>query len=594
MCGIAGVVGRDGSPELTGRVEQMRLALRHRGPDDSGTWLAPGKNAAFAHTRLSVLDRSAAGHQPMSLPDGRYTITYNGEIYNFPALRQRLADAGVEFHSQSDTEVILRMYEAHGPACLEQLRGMFALAIWDNKEQTCFLARDRFGVKQLYYQYDNGSVAFASELRALAVAVPRQLNRQAVFQFFLSGSVPEPLTLVDGLQALEAGHYLLWRDGQVDIRQYWQVEFSRAEVAPDPAALTRAALIDSVKHHFVSDVPVGVLLSGGVDSTAILALARISQPGELHTFTLTFPGTPMDEGPTARRTAALFGTIHHECAVDGRTARQILRDFLEAVDQPSIDGFNIFAACRLAKAHGAKVILSGLGGDELFGGYPSFREVPRLLKWGLLARRGGPLSAGVLSLAGRVGGPKWRRLADLIDLPPDLESAYGVFRGIFSRSEARVLAQHYSGESGPMDVRAQAREGASTPLDHISQLELTRYTRNQLLRDADVMSMASGVELRVPFLDCEVFDTLAHVPAEQRLAEGKALLLSAVPEIPSWVAGQTKRGFLFPFQHWLDEEWAGDMGAPVDQKVVAMDTWFQQWSVMAFESWLHRLGPENG
>lgn len=594
MCGIAGVVRRDGSPELLGLVEQMRLALHHRGPDDSGTWLASGENAAFAHTRLSVLDPTAAGHQPMSLPGGRYTITYNGEIYNFAALRQRLANDGVEFHSHSDTEVILRMYEAYGPACVAQLRGMFALAIWDNYEETCFLVRDRFGVKPLYFQHDNGALTFASELRALAVAVRRRLDRQAVFQYFLSGSVPEPLTLIDGLRALEAGHYLLWRDGQVEIRQYWRVEFPRVEVAPDPAAATRRALIDSVQHHFVSDVPVGVLLSGGVDSTAILALARVSQPGELHTFTLTFPGTPMDEGPEARRTAALFGTTHHECAVDAHTARQILGDFLEAADQPSIDGFNTFAACRLAKEHGAKVILSGLGGDELFGGYPSFRAVPRLLKWGRLARRGGPLSSGALWLAGMVGGPRWRRLQDLIDQPADLESAYGVFRGIFSRSEARELVRHYSGGSFAPGVQPQHLGTAPTLLDEVSRLELTRYTRNQLLRDADVMSMASGVELRVPFLDSEVFDTVAQVPADQRLAEGKVLLLRAVPEIPAWVACQTKRGFLFPFQHWLDGEWAGYMGAPAHQKVVPMDTWFKQWSVMAFENWLRRLSVPNG
>ncbi len=599
MCGIAGFARRATATDLCHPLERMHQAIGHRGPDDRGVWRSPGGHALYAHTRLSILDPSSAGHQPMQIEDGRYTITYNGEIFNFAALRESLLTSGVVFRSNSDTEVLLRLYQRHGPSFVERLRGMFAFAIWDDHERTCFLARDRFGIKPLYYHESGGVLTFASEVRALLASgmIPSTLDPQGVFEYFRTGSVPEPLSLIKGVRALEAGHHMTWRDGDASLVRYWDVQFPDDDPVGDPVAATRAALIDSVRHHFVSDVPVGVFLSGGMDSTAIVALATQTQPARLRTFSLTFPGSELDEGPDARRSAAHFGTDHHEWAVDATTARALVGDFMAAADQPSIDGFNTFTVSRLASQQGTKVVLSGLGGDELFGGYPSFREVPRLAKWGHRARLAGPIGSAAAWIAGEVGGARLRRAHDLLMPTADLENAYSVFRGIYTRGEALALTEHYAGGSDA--VVAHMSSGASsdpTPEDTISRLELTRYMRNQLLRDTDVMSMAWGVELRVPFLDSQLFATLSRIPAGQRLQPGKRLLALAVPEVPEWVAKRPKRGFMFPMQQWFENDWAGEFGdldKSVAARMVPMDTWYRKWSVLAFEQWLQLRTPQH-
>src|SRR4030095_2116709 len=422
VCGIAGILRDAASATAANRVERMHTAIAHRGPDDRGVWQSPGGHAAYAHTRLSIIDLSPAGHQPMAIAAGRFTITYNGEIYNFAELRRSLTSAGATFRSNSDTEVILRLYELEGPACVERLRGMFAFAIWDQRERTCFLARDRFGIKPLYYHEAGGVLTFASEVRALvASGVSTNLDPQATYEYFRSGSVPEPLTLFRGVRALEAGQYMIWRAGQVTTRQYWDINFDFEDAAAEPVQATRTALLDSVAHHFVSDVPVGVFLSGGMDSTAIVALARAVQPEKLRTFSITFPGSPLDEGPQARRTAEHFATQHHEWAIDATTARPLFDEFLSAADQPSIDGFNTYTVSRLAGRQGVKVVLSGLGGDEIFGGYPSFQEVTRLARVGLWVARAGPAARGALRVAGAIAGSRVRRLSDLVARRPSLE-----------------------------------------------------------------------------------------------------------------------------------------------------------------------------
>ncbi|HJU44952.1 MAG TPA: asparagine synthase (glutamine-hydrolyzing) [Vicinamibacterales bacterium] len=587
MCGIAGSVARDPQGAFRPALTRMHEAIAHRGPDDRGTWCSPDRHAAFLHTRLSIIDPSDAGHQPMAIADGRFTITYNGEIYNYAALRAELMKHGIQFRSTSDTEVILRLYESEGPACVEKLRGMFAFAIWDAHQQLCFMARDRFGIKPLYYAEVGGALVFASEIRAmLAAGITADVDSAAAYHYFRSGSVPEPLTLIRGVRALEAGHHLTWRHGAVTTRRYWNVSFPESSSAHDPIASTRAALIDSVEHHFVSDVPVGVFLSGGIDSTAIVALARLHRAGELRTFSLVFPGSPLDEGPVARATAAHFGTSHHEWAVNGATASSLFEEFLDAADQPSIDGFNVFLVSRLARRHHTKVVLSGLGGDELFGGYPSFRQVPRLAS---VARSMGPLGRSAARVLTRIGGSRWRRLDDLLTAPPTLESAYDVFRGIYTRAEARALTAHYVGGAASFDDMPARSRGTGASANRISELELTRYMRNQLLRDADAMSMASGVELRVPFIDARLFDAVSQLPAHQRVQAGKALLCRAVPEIPEWVANRPKRGFMLPFEQWFGADLAGAIGRLRPPQGVSTDTWYRKWSLLAFERWMQRV-----
>lgn len=591
MCGIAGTLtaapaaSADAAP-----VRAMLAALRHRGPDDEGAWTSPSRHAAFAHTRLAILDLTRAGHQPMSTPDGRYTVTFNGEILNFQSLRQSLERGGVRFQTRCDTEVILRAYEASGPACFASFRGMFALAIWDEADKSCVLARDRFGIKPLYYHHQHGRLTFASEVKALTASglVPRAFDPDGLFGFFLTGTVPEPSTLLAGVRCLEAGTYAVWKNGTLASQSYWDLKFESA-AAGDPTAAARAALLDSVNHHFISDAPVGVYLSGGIDSTVLVALASQDRQRELHTFSLAFPGWDSDEGPIAKRTASHFRTRHTEWPIDGATAMELFRGFLEKCDQPSIDGLNTFAASRLARQHGMKVVLSGLGGDELFGGYKSFDEVPRLSALNRGLSYAGPLRTAVGGGLQRVAGdPRLRRLGDVLTQAPTLANAYTTFRGVFTRAEAATLVRHYTGTE-PAAAPGED-EGAQDPTlrDAISRLELTRYMRNQPLRDSDTMSMAWGLELRVPFLDGPLVDTLSRIPAGVRLQPGKRFLLQAVPEVPEWVAAQPKRGFMFPFDRWLAEEWRPVFADIERSSPVPLETWYRKWCVFVLQHWRDR------
>ncbi len=406
MCGIAGIISKaDARGRLATLLPGLQTELRHRGPDDQGVHVSPDGRAGLVSTRLAILDLTAAGHQPMLTTDGRYAIVFNGEIYNFRALAASLEQKGVVLRSHSDTEVVLALYRLLGVDCVRELRGMFAFAIWDDAEKTCFLARDPLGIKPLYYNVEaGGALAFASELRALRRTglVGSDLDPVALGAFFRQGSVPEPLTLLRGARSLEAGHWLRWRDGNLESRSYWSLPFGNGDASAPPlgahedTAAVRAALIDSLEHHFVSDVPVGLFLSGGIDSTALLALSRSLGHNALSTYSLSFDDAAFDEGELARRTAEHFGSRHTDHRLTGMEAKGLFADFLNRLDQPSVDGFNTFAVSRVAHEHGAKVVLSGLGGDEIFGGYPSFTRVPSLLRLGRFPAplrrcpRGGP------------------------------------------------------------------------------------------------------------------------------------------------------------------------------------------------------------
>jgi asparagine synthase (glutamine-hydrolysing) len=592
MCGISGILTRDADGSEAARVGAMQQALRHRGPDDHGTWQAPSGHATFGNTRLAILDLSRAGHQPMTSADGRLTITFNGAIYNFKELRQMLAQRGIQLRTETDTEVILGAYEAFGEGCVDHLRGMFAFAIWNDRDRSCFLARDRFGIKPFYYQAEGGRLMFASEVRALLATgeVPSELDGDAMFAYFRAGSVQEPRTLLKSVRCLEAGHVATWRNGRLQIRRYWSVSFATAETPAQPVEATHNALIDSVRHHFVSDVPVGILLSGGIDSTSLVALAREAGVGDLRTFTLSIPGFEADESDRARRTAEHFGTRHEEYRVGAMVGRDLFTGFLQAMDQPSIDGLNTFAVAGFTSSHGMKVMLSGLGADEMFGGYPSFANVPRLARWNRTLAAAQPVRTTVANVLRASSDPRHRRVADFLTQRPTLAAAYATYRGIFTRAESRILAERYTGapcaaddEEPPDDARD------ATAQDAVSRLELSRYVRNQLLRDGDVMSMARGVELRTPFLDGGLFDAVARIPAAERLAPGKRLLLDAVPNLPDGVASSPKRCFQFPFDDWLDQEWQ-QLFASIERTCpVPAGKWYRKWCVFVLEHWLRTM-----
>lgn len=598
MCGVAGILGFKYDQDLLEKkIQTMQSSLLHRGPDDSGIYVSNDRRSALAHTRLSILDLSTAGHQPMSTTDGRYTITFNGEIYNFLELRQRLKDEGETFKSHTDTEVILKLYRSRGKDCLKDLRGMFAFAIWDEQAKSCFVARDSLGIKPLYYWYNGSTLVFASELKAvIASGLPQiNLNLDGLYGYLTTGSVPEPYTLIADINCLEAGNWLYWQNGNFTKHQYWQVDFTSQKISiVDAQDKVRQALKESIKYHFISDVPVGIFLSGGIDSTAILALATEIKSSQLSTYSIAFAEAEWNEGVLAKKVANHFGANHTEFQVDAAFAKSILPKFLGSIDQPTIDGFNTFCVSQVAHANGMKVVLSGLGGDEIFGGYKSFQSIPKMVKWGKRLDKIPYLRKTLAYGLQHLGkSSKLKRLSDFLRNSPTFPSAYQSFRGIFSHYEAIAIIQSLTkSDYIYTPKRSGSKDHYMTPADQVSFLELSSYMRNQLLKDSDVMSMRWGLELRVPFVDRTLLESVASIPSHIRLAKSKQLLTQAIPEIPEWIVNRPKRGFAFPFASWMETDFGDyfvNLNAP---KGVSLDSWYRRWSLAILRHWLEQVGLE--
>ncbi len=602
MCGIGGLVGSFTETSLRDKCQKLHKALRHRGPDDQGTHVDVGEQAhvGLVHARLSILDLSPTGHQPMHSLNGRFTIVFNGEIYNFSELRQKLIEDGAKLRSTGDTEVILELFARKGEACLDDLAGMFAFAIWDRDRRELFLARDGLGIKPLYVWQSNGQIAFASELRALLATglSSRTLNPQALAGYLLMGSVQEPHTLVEDIEMLPAGSSLTWRDGSSRKNRYWSIDFSASQStkqvgqetanrSSSPVELVREALKETISRHFVSDVPVGIFLSGGIDSTALVSLAKQQGFKQIKTFSIGFNEAKFNEGDLAKRTADHFGTEHHQWCMTPEDGQKLFDSYLGSMDQPSNDGFNSYCVSKFAHEEGMKVVLSGLGGDELFGSYPSFSRIPKMLDLHRKLRMFGPLRSGV-ALALRTIRPTAPqvRLAEFVNSAGDTNAAYQATRGSFGLADTAKLVAHFTGISS-----RSVGEGIVESLpdwnarDQVSYLELTRYMRNQLLRDSDVMSMAWGLELRVPFVDRRLVECLTKIPQSIRLASGKKLLVEAVGDIPNWILEQPKRGFQFPFQEWLagNAAWSSQFNKTLDRCPVQPKAWYQQWMLVVLE-----------
>jgi asparagine synthase (glutamine-hydrolysing) len=391
----------------------------------------------------------------------------------------------------------------------------------------------------------------------------------------------------------------MWKDGRVEQERWWRICFEPvASVSRREAvASLREALVESMRRHFVSDVPVGIFLSGGIDSTALVALARHIGVKDIATFSIGVDDPGLDESSMAARTAAHFQTRHHELRLDAEAGRARFEDFIKHIDQPSIDGFNTFTVSSFAKENGLKVVLSGLGSDELFGGYPSFQAVPSLVR---KARWLG----SILGLAHHTGAMleyrshshRIQRLGAFLQGPLSISRAHSAFRGVFSRRSARLLAARYAGV--PLaefltDLEARTDElEAGNDLDEVSRCELTCYMRNQLLRDSDVMSMAHSLELRVPFVDRKLFEAVSGIPAAIRLQQGKRLLIDAVPELPAWVMDQRKKGFLFPYQQWAQSTWGAVFKETNARLPVRSTTWYQTWCAFMLDQWIESQGAK--
>ena len=565
MCGICGVYNprADDPAALLSAVARMTPCIAHRGPDDEGVWVDRDGRAALGNRRLAIIDLSPAGHQPMSDASGDVVLTYNGEIYNHPALRDELVALGYRFRGHSDTEVILALYLREGAGMLRRLRGMFALALWDGRTRSLLLARDRLGIKPLYYARAGDRWVFASEVRGLRASglLPARVNPAAVAAYLRLGSVPSPMTILNGVLEVPPATALLIRNDRADTRRYWEIPIGETGPRdPETAGLAlRSGLRDAVASHLISDVPVGVFLSGGVDSTAIVSLMRESGHQRVRTFSITFPEAAFNEGGDAARTAAQYETDHTAHEVRGEHLVRDLDRIIESMDQPTVDGVNTYYVSEVTRCSGTIVALSGLGGDELFCGYPSFTLVPKLLGWQqALARTvvGRPLVAAALAA---VPAPRSAKLREALGAPPDVRTAYLGVRGLFTRAELLEVLSAEPLRNAARDLDAGAALGAlapelpDDPVSATGVLELRGYMHNQLLRDTDAMSMAHSLEVRVPFLDHPLVEFAATLPLSLRMNgdRPKWLLTKALGDLLPAVPARQKRGFTFPIGAWL-------------------------------------------
>ncbi|HEX8088883.1 MAG TPA: asparagine synthase (glutamine-hydrolyzing) [Blastocatellia bacterium] len=569
MCGIVGIIG-DRIQDIEARVARMSDAIAHRGPDDAGVEVWPGQ-AAFAHRRLSIIDLSEAGRQPMTTSDGRYSISLNGEIYNYRALKKGLAEEGVEFRSGTDTEVLLCLYKKLGPQCLHLLRGMFAFAIRDGRTGEVFAARDRLGIKPFYYFRGKSLFVFSSEVRALLASglVPRLLDEVSLSSYLSFGAVQEPRTMIQNVRTLPPAHYIIiGAKGEVkEQARYWDLPAVAARVDGAVAvAETRSRLEESIKLHLLADVPLGAFLSSGVDSSSIVALMSEHAGGRVNTFTVCFEERQFDERELAARVAKKWGTCHTEIMLSESEMLASLPEAVAGMDQPTIDAINTWVISRATKQAGITVALSGLGGDEIFGGYPSFARAARMRRYGApmgwlnhAARR------KVAAMATKVMSDslQTQKVASAIYAGCDLLSSYAIMRGLFSKdSRSRLMgleAVAGAGDGGgydiPEETMALIRNGGGEEdvFNQICRYELSLYMANMLLRDTDVMSMASALEVRVPLLDHELVEWVYSLPGSVKAGRRpKQLLIDALgPDLPAEVTGRKKMGFALPFERWV-------------------------------------------
>ncbi len=569
MCGIASIFAYHGDapPVSLDELLAINQAMLRRGPDGAGDWISDDQRIGLSHRRLAIIDTSPDGAQPMAVETAAGAalhITYNGEIYNFRALRDELEATGVRFTSQSDTEVLLRLYERHGPAMVERLRGMFTFALWDASKRGMLLARDPFGIKPLYYADDGRTLRCASQVKALLAGgqVGSAPDPAGHAGFFLFGSVPEPHTLYADIRALPAGH-TLWLDagGGRRLEPFFDIARTLSEAGGDSAPL-RDALLDSVRHHFVSDVPVGVFLSAGRDSAAITGLATECQGAGLKTFTLGFEeyaGTERDEVPLAEQIAAAYGTEHRSERVSRADFDAALPDILQAMDQPTVDGVNTYFVARAAARSGLKVALSGLGGDEMFAGYDTFSQVPKLA--GAVGAIPGHRAVGHLvrvvlgPLIAAVASPKY---AGLLEYGGSLGGAYLLRRGLFMPSELPNLIGPEMAREGWRALRPILRLDATCadiaePENKVRALEMGWYMRNQLLRDADWAGMAHSLEIRTPLVDAELFRGLAPSLGRVGSPDKNAMAQTPATPLPAAVLERAKTGFFVPVEDWMHE-----------------------------------------
>lgn len=600
MCGVAGTVGLD--DRALAAVDAMCRQMHARGPDDNGVEVLDG--AVLGSTRLSIIDPSPSGHQPMLDPDRGTALVYNGMLYNFRELRQELSALGELFRSDCDTEVVLRAYGRWGERCVERFRGMFAFAIWDNRKRRLFLARDRLGIKPLYYAETPTGLVFASQVKALLTGglVAKRLSASALETYLAFGAVSEPQTAIDGVSALSAGHTAVFENGALSTSRYWHPKPEPHDDGDrDEAHVLHELLADSVNEHMVSDAPLGVFLSGGLDSSLLAALAAQSTP-HVRTVSVEFDQPESAENRYARMVAERIGSDHVTVPFSAAELIATLPEAFDAMDQPSFDGINTYIVSRAAAQTGLKVAISGLGADELFDGYGYFRRVALLERARKLPR---PLLR-TLPAVGRLLPMRPDKLAYWSRSRTYPGGAYGLLRTLFLPPDVKSLTR----ANGSLTPASPSLFYPAADLyGQITALDLGHYTQNVLLRDTDAMSMANSLEVRVPYLDHRLVEHALRLPSHVKGHRKQLLARAADGLLPDKILTRPKHGFLVPFERWLRRELVAEVEATLAAPPAALDdvidagaarrvwadyrdgrgTWLRPWSLYALAKWTESL-----
>ncbi|GAC1527250.1 MAG: asparagine synthase (glutamine-hydrolyzing) [Chloroflexota bacterium] len=626
MCGICGFINEDGAPANQAFLQIMADSIRHRGPDDDG-YFTQGP-VGLGMRRLSIIDL-AGGHQPIANEDDTIWIVFNGEMYNFPELRSQLESAGHRFRTHTDTEVVIHAYEEWGLDALKRFNGMYAFALWDGGRRQLVLARDHVGIKPLYYGLQNGVFLFGSELKALMQhpAADRDLDLHALDQFLTYMYVPTPYSILQGIQKLPPGHTLVWRDGQTELHQYWDVHLDpsdRERLSEDEAErLVLDAVRESVRKELIADVPVGVLLSGGVDSSAVAAFMKQFMPGGLDSFSISFDDPSFDESRFARLVAHHLGTRHHELTVTANMMLDVVPDIMNVLDEPMADASVIpsYVLSRFARQH-VKVALGGDGGDELFAGYSTFqahrlaeyyRLLPSVVRQKLVPAIVNKLPVSHNNLSFDF---KAKRFISAADLSPAIR--HHRWMGCFSADERRLLLHpdlHAELDGyDPFSVLDPYIERAPTrsPIDQVLYLDMKMYMEADILVKVDRSSMGCSLETRVPLLNRTLIETVERLPLDMKLRgfSRKYIFRKALKGIlPPEIIDRSKKGFGIPMARWINSELAPLVNELFDEQRIRSDGYFQYayirsmlddhtagrrdnrmqlWTLMVFQLWHQR------
>jgi asparagine synthase (glutamine-hydrolysing) len=564
MCGIAGILNLNNNKVDPGIIQSMTDAVAHRGPDAEGIWNE--NEIALGHRRLSIIDLSTAANQPFTDNSGRFVTVFNGEIYNYNDVKRKIT--AYDFRTTSDTEVLVAAYAKWGADCLHHFRGMFAFAIWDKQEKELFLARDCFGVKPLYFFIDDSVFLFSSEIRSVLASnkVRRKVNANALYEYFSYQSVSYPYSIIENVSQIEAGSWMKIKNGKIDKKRYWDVtkpesnfDFNNADAVQKNI---KHLLLQSVERRLVSDVPVASFLSGGIDSSAIVGLMAEASSSQPNTFNISFEEGEFNEAKYAELISKKFNTNHTSILLKPSSFLDELENALNAIDRPSADGINTYVVSKAIQEKGIRVALSGIGGDELFAGYPIFSQYLQLQQRKFFWEFPSSLRRIAASLIAGTNKSKNNRIAQVLNAPScSIENLYPFLRQIFSPKQITTFSPGIiSGDSitsVQKDLESRKHNIDKLPLlSQVSVAEYLGYTQNTLLKDTDQMGMAVALEIREPYFDQDLVEFVLNVPDQlKKPTYPKSLLVESLkPMLPDEIVFRKKQGFLFPWAIWLKNE----------------------------------------